>query len=103
MSKMIYEISQPTGCHTVYILVRTQHIFVTSPLVISGVTSYCPTVVTSSSDNYRRVLPHLGPSPGGPDCGAEILGAHLEGPFISRSVEQSIEIETWQQCSYIIP
>jgi len=53
-------------------------------LLSHGVTSYCPTVVTSSSDNYRRVLPHLGPSPGGPDCGAEILGAHLEGPFISR-------------------
>ena len=55
-------------------------------------TSYCPTVVTSSADNYHAVLPHLGPRPGGgggggpDDLGAEVLGAHLEGPFISRFV-----------------
>ena len=57
--------------------------------LVSGVTSYCPTVVTSSADNYHAVLPHLGPRPGGggpDDLGAEVLGAHLEGPFISRFV-----------------
>ena len=54
-----------------------------SPL-LQGVTSYCPTVVTSPPEVYHAVLPHLGPRPGGPDSGAEVLGAHLEGPFISR-------------------
>ena len=54
-------------------------------------------MVTSSPDTYRSVLPHLGPRPGGPDCGAEILGAHLEGPFISRSVS----CETCQLVNFI--
>ena len=67
---------------------RIMRILQETPL-ISGVTSYCPTVVTSSADNYHAILPHLGPRPGGggpDDLGAEVLGAHLEGPFISRLV-----------------
>jgi len=47
-----------------------------------GVTSYCPTVVTSSPDVYNNVLPMLGPAEGSPSS-ACILGAHLEGPYIS--------------------
>ncbi len=45
-------------------------------------TAFCPTMVTSEPETYRKVLPFLGPSVGG-SHGAAILGAHLEGPFIS--------------------
>jgi N-acetylglucosamine-6-phosphate deacetylase len=51
----------------------------------TGVTSYCPTVVTSPKSNYKRILPLLAPRPGGCNNGAEVLGAHVEGPFISRT------------------
>ena len=46
-----------------------------------GVTSYVPTVVTSPLDAYGPVLANLrrAPTPGA----AHILGAHIEGPFIS--------------------
>lgn len=51
----------------------------------SGVTSYLPSVISSRSEVYKAVLPHLGPS--GPartaEDGAESLGAHVEGPFLS--------------------
>jgi len=48
-----------------------------------GVTSYCPTLVTSPPFVYHSVLPFIYPRKGGTH-GANILGAHLEGPFISK-------------------
>ncbi|KAI9371936.1 hypothetical protein BJX61DRAFT_543205 [Aspergillus egyptiacus] len=54
-------------------------------LARTGVTSYLPTVVSSTAEVYRKVLPSLKP-PGDehrPEDGAESLGAHVEGPFIS--------------------
>ena len=44
----------------------------------NGVTSFCPTVITSSPCTYRLVLPLLQPCEGG-GCGAGMLGLHLEG------------------------
>lgn len=54
-------------------------------LARTGVTSYLPTVVSSTPEVYWDVLPSLAPSNSyhrGED-GAESLGAHVEGPFIS--------------------
>ncbi|KAJ5352265.1 hypothetical protein N7541_003089 [Penicillium brevicompactum] len=54
-------------------------------LARTGVTSYLPTVVSSTAEVYHKVLPSLGPTAKvhKPQDGAESLGAHAEGPFIS--------------------
>ncbi|CAJ2505457.1 Uu.00g128510.m01.CDS01 [Anthostomella pinea] len=54
-------------------------------LVRTGVTSYLPTITSQRSDIYKRALPHLGPSGYRQvaEDGAESVGAHVEGPFLS--------------------
>ncbi|GAM84727.1 hypothetical protein ANO11243_027280 [Dothideomycetidae sp. 11243] len=54
-------------------------------IVTTGVTSYLPTVTSSRAEVYHQTLPFLGPSGArrDPADGAESLGAHCEGPFIS--------------------
>jgi N-acetylglucosamine-6-phosphate deacetylase len=71
--------------------------------VKSGVTSYLPTIISQQGEVYKEVLPYLGPSGTDRDAskGAESLGAHVEGPFLSpcrngihnKSVLQAAE--TW--------
>ncbi|ORX49884.1 Metallo-dependent hydrolase [Hesseltinella vesiculosa] len=48
-----------------------------------GCTAFCPTVVSSAPAVYSKVLPLLNQRKGSVQGGAEILGAHIEGPFIS--------------------
>ncbi|XP_068228461.1 N-acetylglucosamine-6-phosphate deacetylase [Palaemon carinicauda] len=51
-------------------------------ILATGVTSFCPTIVTSPASVYHQILPRIERTSGGPE-GASILGLHLEGPFIS--------------------
>ncbi|OZJ02431.1 hypothetical protein BZG36_04463 [Bifiguratus adelaidae] len=55
---------------------------VSKGLLKYGCTAYCPTVISSDQEVYHRVLPFLRPRKGTHER-AEILGAHIEGPFIS--------------------
>src|SRR5215208_5291709 len=49
-------------------------------LLSTGTTSYLPTLISSPEGLYEEVLPAIGALTG---SGAEVLGVHLEGPFIS--------------------
>lgn len=49
----------------------------------TGVTSFCPSIVSSSIDYYKNVLPRVNLRNGSVKNGAGILGWHLNGPFIS--------------------
>ncbi len=57
---------------------------VAKQLLQYGVTSFLPTVISSSPEQYKEVLPLLQPRSLGKQ-GAAILGIHLEGPFFPSS------------------
>ena len=49
-------------------------------LLSTGTTSYLPTIISSPEALYEEALPQIGVAG---SSGAEVLGIHLEGPFIS--------------------
>jgi N-acetylglucosamine-6-phosphate deacetylase len=55
----------------------------TREIVKDGTIAYCPTLVTSPLEMFRRNLPLMAQAMRDPECGRHILGVHLEGPFIS--------------------
>ncbi|KAJ1664690.1 N-acetyl-glucosamine-6-phosphate deacetylase [Coemansia sp. RSA 1813] len=63
-------------------------------LLLQGCTAYCPTTVSSRPEVYRKVVSHLGPREGSVKNGAAVLGAHIEGPFISPQKKGAHELAT---------
>ncbi|OQR92274.1 n-acetylglucosamine-6-phosphate deacetylase [Achlya hypogyna] len=54
-------------------------------LLETGVTAFCPTVISSSAETYAEVLPKFDRTNDGHIVGAaNMIGLHLEGPFINR-------------------
>jgi N-acetylglucosamine-6-phosphate deacetylase len=56
---------------------------ITEALRKRGTAAYCPTVITSDQEIYRKNLPILARAMEEPEIGDSLLGIHLEGPFIS--------------------
>jgi len=67
---------------------KIEHVLhVAHRLVETGVTSFCPTMVSSSPQTYRHIISLMNTArkqqhQGG---GANILGMHLEGPFFAKA------------------
>ncbi len=53
-----------------------------SLLLAQGVTAWCPTLVTAPLDAYAGPLARIAGAAARPGMHPEILGAHLEGPFL---------------------
>ena len=49
----------------------------------TGTTAYLPTVISSPESLYEGALPELASAVRRTNAGAEVLGVHLEGPFVS--------------------
>lgn len=65
-----------------------------------GVTSFCPTLVTSAAETYKRILPKIQRSNGG-EYGANIIGLHLEGPFISEEKKGAHQVQHIKELSQV--
>ncbi|CAK4031937.1 carbohydrate esterase family 9 [Lecanosticta acicola] len=68
-------------------------------LVRTGVTSYLPTIPSQKPEVYHKALPYLAPSGASRNAleGSESLGAHCEGPFISRTKNGIHNLEVLQE------
>lgn len=58
---------------------------VASALAQRGVTAFCPTFHSQSLDDHLRCLDRLAQVHADRPAGATVLGAHMEGPFLSPS------------------
>lgn len=65
-----------------------------------GITSFLPSIVTSSSEDYKRVLPILRKQMHEQTSGSQILGLHLEGPFFSNEKKGAQNSSLFRSCDH---
>ncbi|MBR0414239.1 MAG: N-acetylglucosamine-6-phosphate deacetylase [Clostridia bacterium] len=58
-----------------------------------GVTSYFASILTDSPENTRSILDTIARYKATPHSGAQLLGAHLEGPFLSHAKKGAMPAE----------
>jgi N-acetylglucosamine-6-phosphate deacetylase len=91
--------------------------FVSKQLLAQGIVGYCPTVISAPLKVYKHNLPLLAAASESSE-GAQILGIHLEGPFINReygprgahpedciispSIEVFEQLRSWAQDKLVI-
>ncbi|KAJ3266682.1 putative N-acetylglucosamine-6-phosphate deacetylase [Chytriomyces hyalinus] len=63
-----------------------------------GVTSFCPTLVSSPAEVYHDVLPKIALRKGKRSGHAEVLGAHIEGPFLAPPKKGAHDKYTLKSC-----
>ena len=64
---------------------RSTFLTIASRLCSTGVTSYCPTLVSLTPPQYSLIIPELRPKEDRVrEGGARNLGVHLEGPYFCR-------------------
>ncbi|KAI9337556.1 hypothetical protein BDR26DRAFT_803984 [Obelidium mucronatum] len=59
-----------------------------------GVTAFCPTLVSSPAEVYHTVLPKISQRKGRRAGHAEVLGAHIEGPFLAPAKKGAHDVTT---------
>ena len=72
-------------CHTFTLCTPLSRLLpLASPpgLLAHGVTSFCPTIITSSRETYASILPHIKRTLG-TSLLSQVIGVHCEGPFIN--------------------
>ncbi|ESN92182.1 hypothetical protein HELRODRAFT_116040 [Helobdella robusta] len=65
---------------------------VSKELLSHGVTSFCPTIVTSTPNAYKQIVSKVRKKNGCKN-GAGVLGLHLEGPFICKEMKGAHQVE----------
>lgn len=64
-------------------LTKNEVLRVSEALEEEGTVAFCPTIITSPPEVYERNLPLLASAMDANTSGADILGIHLEGPFLA--------------------
>ncbi|KAI8612707.1 hypothetical protein BC830DRAFT_1135510 [Chytriomyces sp. MP71] len=71
---------------------------VSKGLLKFGVTAFCPTLVSSPAEVYHAVLPKIASRKGKRSGHAEVLGAHIEGPFLAPAKKGAHDKSTLRSC-----